>query len=37
VQSVDSKRRSYQYWLLAAAIVLEVAWVALLATLAVVR
>jgi hypothetical protein len=37
VQPVESKRSSRHVWLLAAAIALEIAWIALLATLAVMR
>ena len=37
VQPVESKRPKRDYWLLAATIVLEIAWLALLVTLAVMR
>ena len=37
MQPVESKRPKRDYWLLAATIVLEIAWLALLVTLAVMR
>jgi len=37
MHAVESKRPPHDYWLLAGAIALEAAWIALLATLAVMR